>query len=1019
MALMQLFAIVAKQDSDDVEKERNYVIKFLRKQIQSDKFNDYLTLFDEKVAETHKKVVDDDNRNLTSVRDSVSILKICKKVNKTLLHHQKVIVIAKLWEMINVNQILTKQRISIITTVAEVFNINTNEYQEIETLITCHDINNITGENFIRITGKEISNITRRDIIKEGFSGHLLILRVESANLLVANYVGDQDIYLNGLPLDKNSSTILATGTTIKFPSGKPLYYSDIYARFIHVEKDEAITYVAENISFKFNEKVTAIHKLTIVEQQDTLVGIMGASGAGKTTLLNVLSGITKPTTGSITINGLDLYKEHDKLEGTIGYIPQEDLLMENLTVFENLYYNARLCFKGKTKQEISVLVDKTLESLGLLPIKDLKVGTSLNKLISGGQRKRLNIALELIREPSILFVDEPTSGLSSKDSENIMDLFRELSFKGKLVFIVIHQPSSEIYKLFDKVILMDEGGYLVQYGNPIEIISYLKNQDGQAEAERVECHICGNVNPEQIFNVVQAKVVDELGQYSSHRKKSPEEWNKLYHQQLDASTIHHATTPPPKNLSIPKKISQWWIYMQRDLKNKLSNKQYLVIALLEAPLLALILSYIIRYTPDGDTYIFRQNENLPHYIFMLIIVALFIGLTISAEEIFKDRKMLKREAFLNLSKTSYFMSKTVIMLIISAIQAFLFVLIGNVVIDINGMLYHYWFAFFTVAAFSNMLGLNISAAFDEVVTIYILIPLIIIPQLVLGGAMFSFDKMNKDIVRVDKVPVAADMMASKWAYEGLMVNQFVNNRFEKTFYESEFWESNADYMQVYYVPELTKKVNLALEYLKNKETEKLENVVELLKNEAILQIKYVKNKDFVKFENLVPGKVNESTLVDYQSFVEELGVYYQNIFAVTHNKKDDLVNYFLQTDEKNYYRLRDSYHNEAVEDIVTKTFEKHKIITFDNRLVQHVDPIYQMPVVRGKFDFRSHLFAPRKHFMGTYFETFNFNMSIIWLMSISLFISLRFNLFRKLIETKIFDFLNFLPRFLKNKTEN
>ncbi len=1017
MALMQLFAIVAKQDSDEVEKERNYVIKFLKKQIQSERIKEYLSLFDQKLAETHKKVIDEDNKNLTSVRDSVSILKICKKVNKTLLHHQKVIVVSKLWEMVNVNQILTKQRISIINTVAEVFNINTNEYQEIETLITCSNIESITGENFIRISGKNLSNQTPRDIIKEGLTGHLLILKVESANLLIVNYMGEQDVFLNGLPLEKNNSTILASGSTIKFPSGKPLYFTDIFSKFIDNEKEEAISYVAENISYKFNDKTTGIQKLTIVEQQDTLVGIMGASGAGKTTLLNVLSGIMKPTTGSITINGLDLYKEHDKLEGTIGYIPQEDLLMENLTVYENLYYNARLCFKDKNKAEISDLVNKTLESLGLFIIRDLKVGTSLNKLISGGQRKRLNIALELIREPSILFVDEPTSGLSSKDSENIMDLFRELTYKGKLIFIVIHQPSSEIYKLFDKIILMDEGGYLVQYGNPIETISYLKNQDGQAEAERVECHICGNVNPEQIFNVVQSKVVDELGHYSNKRKKTPEEWNKLYHQHVESTTIHHASTPPPKNLNIPSKVKQWWIYLLRDFKNKLSNKQYLVIALLEAPLLALILSYIIRYTPDGDIYIFRQNENLPHYIFMLIIVALFIGLTISAEEIFRDRKMLKRESFLNLSKTSYFLSKTVIMLIISAVQAFLFVAIGNLIVEINGMLFHYWFAFFTVAAFSNMLGLNISAAFDEVVTIYILIPLLIIPQLVLGGAMFSFDKMNKDIVRVDKVPIAADLMASKWAYEGLMVNQFTNNRFEKTFYQSEFHESNADYMQVYYVPELTKKVNLAKDYLTKKEMDKLDKTLTLLRNEARFQLENVQNKEFVRFKELEPARISEEVLLDYQLFVEELGVFYQNKFAVTHAKKEGMMNYFLQTDEKNYYRLRDAYHNESVEDIVTKTFEKHKIITFDNRLVQHVDPIYQLPVVNGKLDFRSHLFAPKKHFMGMYFETFSFNMSIIWLMSILMFISLRFNLFRKFLEANFFEKISLFNKW-RNRTQ-
>src|SRR5690606_30368262 len=116
-----------------------------------------------------------------------------------------------------------------------------------------------------------------------------------------------------------------------------------------------------------------------------------------------------------------------------------------------------------------------TLGSLGLADKKDLKVGSPLNKVISGGQRKRLNIALELVREPSVLFLDEPTSGLSSKDSENIIDLLRELTLKGKLIFTVIHQPSSDIFKMFDKVAILDQGGYLVYFGNPVESVIHFK----------------------------------------------------------------------------------------------------------------------------------------------------------------------------------------------------------------------------------------------------------------------------------------------------------------------------------------------------------------------------------------------------------------------------------------------------------------------------------------------------------------------------------------------------------------
>ena len=157
-----------------------------------------------------------------------------------------------------------------------------------------------------------------------------------------------------------------------------------------------------------------------------------------------------------------------------------------------------------------------------MFEIKDIQVGSPLNKKISGGQRKRLNIALELIREPAVLFLDEPTSGLSSRDSENILDLLKELSLKGKLVFIVIHQPSSEIFKMFDRLLILDTGGYLIYNGDPVDSIIYFKSRVHHANWNESECHSCGNVNPEQIFNIVESSVIDEYGKLTDVRKISP-----------------------------------------------------------------------------------------------------------------------------------------------------------------------------------------------------------------------------------------------------------------------------------------------------------------------------------------------------------------------------------------------------------------------------------------------------------------------------------------------------------------
>lgn len=152
-----------------------------------------------------------------------------------------------------------------------------------------------------------------------------------------------------------------------------------------------------------------------------------------------------------------------------------------------------------------------------------------MTKIISGGQRKRLNIALELIREPSIMFLDEPTSGLSSRDSENVIDLLRELTFKGKLIVTVIHQPSSEIFKMFDQMLILDNGGEMVYYGNPVEALVHFKTLDAQIESSVGECPTCGNINPETIFNIIETEVVDEFGRYTGKRKMAPTDWAREY----------------------------------------------------------------------------------------------------------------------------------------------------------------------------------------------------------------------------------------------------------------------------------------------------------------------------------------------------------------------------------------------------------------------------------------------------------------------------------------------------------
>ncbi len=1029
-ALTQLFAIITKQDEGVTAVEKNYVTSFFKQRLNAQSVKEYIKLYEEFLQDSKKKErperpdrprradrperKDRPSRNkLTSVKDSVRTLSICKKINKTLTQKQKVIVLIELLELVNSDKNFTPQRRQIINTVSTVFNIEENEYQIMENFVLSEETKDLDSEDILISSHKDPGNKRSLFIQSENLDGHIFILKVKSVELYFIKYKGSDEILLNNHPLGNQWVQLFSNGSTVKPPIGVPLYYSDIVAQFNHDLVQTNITFNVKNLEFKFPNGAIGLRDINITEKQGKLIGIMGASGAGKTTLLNALAGLEKPSKGQVLINGIDIHEEKDKVQGVIGYISQDDILIEDLTVFENLYYNAKMCFRGTPEKELIQLVRNVLSSLGLEHIKHLKVGNVLNKKISGGQRKRLNIALELIREPAVMFVDEPTSGLSSRDSENVIDLLKELSLKGKLIFVVIHQPSSEIYKKFDKMFIMDTGGYPIYYGNPIESIVYFKKASNQINSDKGQCSECGNVNPEQMFDIIEERVVNEYGQETIKRKVTPPEWAEHYNKSFNIEHLPDEKEAPPKNLKIPNPIIQWWIYTLRDLKSKVSNSQYLVINLLEAPFLALLLAFIIRYknTNEGTEYTYMNNENIPAYILMSIVVSLFMGLTVSAEEIIKDRKILKREKFLNLSKNSYLFSKFGLLFTLSAIQTISYVLVGNWILEIHGMTFSFWLTLFSVSCFANILGLNISASLNSAVTVYIVIPLLLIPQMILSGALFSFDKLNEHIANKESTPIVADLMASRWAYEAISVEMYTQNEYFAYFYELESNKSQANFFKGYHIPRVQKKIkeceNLLRDYSVKSYSELPDSIkpvfeenFKLIKNETLYLNERSKNKTAPISDTVSVDGFDQNLASDLKEYLNQRSAFYNDVF----NHFDQEINTRMETLELNGYDIRkkkSEFFNNSLDEIVRQTLLKpsKRIEEHDGRIIQRLDPIFVTPSPSGALDYRAHFYAPQKHLFGQYFSTFYFNISVIWFMSLLLYFTLYFDIFRKSLE--------------------
>ena len=990
-ALMQLFALVSPENPKIFIQKRKRVKDFLSTRVIARLLNEYLALFDDCYYLTNERRKSIKESNHKSVADYDKIVQLCKSINTELQHDQKIAVIVHLILYMKTGAVyITDNQKLLLQTICEVFFIDKKEFNIIFDFII-GDLKNIPERNLIYVAGDK-EQINSRDIfiIRENFIGELVFLYIDSVSVFFVKYLGEHEYYLNGEQLVPYDIYPFKTGASIRSNIILPIYYSDVLFVLTRNRNDYHIVMEVNQLWYFFKNGKAGLKNINFNVHSGKVVGVMGLSGSGKTTLLNVLNGSNRPKSGYVKINGVDIHNQPDKLEGLIGFVSQDDLLIEDLTVFQNLFFNSKFCFGDKTNEEHESLVNTILKSLGLFEIKNMKVGSVLNKNISGGQRKRLNIALELIREPSVLFLDEPTSGLSSIDSENIMDLLTELAFKGKLIMLVIHQPSSAIYKQLSQLILLDKGGELIYDGDPLDAIDYFKSRAHKTDLTEAECYNCGHVNSEQIFNIIETHHVDDYGKFTDQRCINTVEWVG-YHSvfRKEEEFLDDAKKPLPKVLiNRPTKFKQLLVFIKRDLLSKLSNKQYIWVNLLEVPILSIVLSFLLRYynsTEVNAEYVFSDNINIPVYIFMSVIVAIFIGMSVSADEIIKDRAIRKREQFLNLSWNSYLLSKVFILAVISAIQAFLFVVVGNTILEIRGLYFQYWIVLFSAWVASNIFGLIISDSFKTVVTVYILIPFMVIPQIILSGIIVKYDKLNPNITSPIDIPFYGEMIVSRWAFEALSVEQFMNNQYEKQFYSVNKLISTIEYKKNYLLPNLLDRTDICKNII-NDDSRHLQylNSINLIKNEINKEEQTSYHKD-IRIFNSINRNVStftEQTIDSIYQYLTDIEKYYVAMFGKSIIMKDDLIREIVDRDStsNSYISWMNKYYNENLKKFVRNSDDKYRILEYNNELHQKIDPIYFEP--KGKM-IKAHFFAPVKNIFGEKVPTLWVNVMVIWLFSL------------------------------------
>jgi len=547
-------------------------------------------------------------------------------------------------------------------------------------------------------------------------------------------------------------------------------------------KKDFGInTFEAQQIKYQFNDKTMGIQNVSFTSKRGELLGIMGTSGCGKSTLLNILNGFYKPQEGIVKADNYDIHKNVGLVSNYMGYVPQYDLLFENLTVYENLYYNAKLRFPGK-ERNIKTIVNRVLHDTGLWEKRDVRVGDPLNKTLSGGERKRVNIGLELLADSNIILLDEPTSGLSSKDSERILKLLQNLSFQGKIIYVVIHQPSIKLFEMFNKLILLDKGGKLAYFGSPYAALEYFRKYSDK-EAENGHEHTF--IDPDFLLDTLEQQISDIDGTPLPIRKYSPDFWQQEFIKHLrqvskSESNKKSDTILVKQQKSIRDHFNISITLLKRNFINKLHDKSNIIITFLLPPILGLFIGAILRYSP-GDQYTFFENKHIGTFLFLSMLIAVFLGITNSVEEIIKDQKILLREKMLRISNLSYLNSKILTLLPFAIIQNLLFIYVGYAILE-GREFYLVFVVLLTVISYCGIsIGLFISSIPKLTSKAAInIIPVILIPQIVFGGALIHYQEMNKQLVfnANSPIPEICQLMPSRWGFESLVTYLGYNNSY-------------------------------------------------------------------------------------------------------------------------------------------------------------------------------------------------------------------------------------------------
>lgn len=505
---------------------------------------------------------------------------------------------------------------------------------------------------------------------------------------------------LSGKRLLQEKDVIVITNSKLIFSAMKIRYCT--FSSGIRVDAANIVKQVDDG-------KKTICDHVSLSIEPGELVAIIGGSGAGKSTIMNCISGYSKPTSGIVKVNGLELYQHFESMKNIIGYVPQQDIVFENLSLQNMLDYTARLRLpEDMSETEREQVIAKVIEQVELTERKDVLI-----KKLSGGQRKRASIAVELLSDPKLFFLDEPASGLDPGTERNLMRTLKEMTEHGKTVVFVTHSTLN--LKMCDKIVFMGAGGKLC---------------------------FCGSYDEAKTFFGVE----DLVDVYNMITEDS-DSWRQRYESvRGELRDVPQEVVRVHKKKVLHDRKQQMKVLVGRHMETLFNDRVRLLLILLQAPLLGLLISFVA----DGQE--FEQYEMTKSLLFALSCSAFWIGTLNSIQEVCKERVILRREYMTGLRLDAYVYSKLLVMGMVCMVQSFLITTVFAILVGLpsGGVILPAYLELllitFLTAWAASATGLFVSCLFKNADRAMTVAPILLMPQLLFSGQIFKLDGITEAI---------------------------------------------------------------------------------------------------------------------------------------------------------------------------------------------------------------------------------------------------------------------------------